>query len=465
MIPYLQPLKPMSRLATALSHIAIIGLICLGFNGCGGSGAGSTVYLGATIFDGTGAPPIYDAALLVSDGRIEAIGPEGEVRVPRGAQELRIDGMWIIPGLIDAHVHAANWTLSRFLSYGVTSVRSMGGDQEAMIALRDSVLIGSLLGPRMYISGAMIDGSSPTWPSATSVRSASEGRSAVDDRVLIDAAQVKIYTKIDRNLLAAIADEAQALQIPIAAHLGKVDAVTAAQMGVSSIEHMTGVVEATLANPSRLFSAHDNFFYGWKRTTRSWATLDSSALAGTAQSLAETGASIVPTLVLYETFAHLADADYVSGLDLSGVPQSVSDDWDVPDLIRRAQLTQSDYVVFRRARPIQDLFVKLFRDQNGNVAAGTDTPNQLIAPGASIHDELAFLVAAGLSTEDALLAATRNAARVIGVDSIGVLIPGNVADFVVLTADPLEDINNTRALDRIVYKGVSYHPAEFKLDW
>jgi len=244
-----------------------------------------------------------------------------------------------------------------------------------------------------------------------------------------------------------------------------VDAITATGLGVRSIEHMTGVVEATMVDPSSLFRAHRSFFEGWKRSTRSWATLDSADLDATAQAIVGSGATIVPTLVLYETYAHMADDDYVSGLDLSGVPQSVRDDWNVPDLIRRAQLSQGDYGVFRRSRPKEDLFVRLYRNHNGNVVAGTDTPNQLLAPGASLHDELALLVAAGLSTREALLTATRNAAVVLGVDSIGVLAAGKVADFVVLTGDPMDDIHNTRTVDRVVFKGVSYHPDELKLEW
>ena len=449
----------------SLFCIAFAGVACFGLGACSGSGAGTTAYLGATVFDGTGAPPIFDAVIVVADGHIEAIGTDDMVKVPRGALEMRLDGKWVVPGLIDSHVHAASWALNRFLAYGVTSVRSMGGPQDEMVALRDSVSLGSLIGPRMYISGAMIDGNPATWPGATAARTGAEARSAVDNRVLIGASLVKVYTKVNRAILAEITDEAEALEIPVAAHLGMVDAITATRMGVTSLEHMTGVVEATLDDPSRLYRAHASFWEGWKRTTRSWASLDSASLDATARAIVETGATIVPTLVLYETYAHLADDAYVSGLDLSGVPQSVRDEWNVPDLIRRAQLTQGDYGVFRRSRPKEDLFARLYQHHNGNIAAGTDTPNQLLAPGASLHDELALLVAAGLSPREALLAATRNAARVLGVDSIGVLAAGNAADFVVLTGDPLADINNTRTIDRVVFKGVSYHPDEFKLEW
>ena len=155
MTRYLQPLA------------LIAGLACLSLSACGGSGEGKIAYLGASIWDGTGTPPILDAVLLVADGQIEAIGTEDEVRVPRGAQELRVDGRWIIPGLIDSHAHATNWAMTRFLTYGVTSVRGMGGDQTAVVALRDSVLVGALAGPRLFISGSMIDGSPATFSDAT----------------------------------------------------------------------------------------------------------------------------------------------------------------------------------------------------------------------------------------------------------------------------------------------------------
>lgn len=441
------------------------GLACLSLAACGGSGEGKIAYLGANVWDGTGAPPILDAVILVADGHIEAVGPEGTVRVPRGTQERRVDGKWIIPGLIDSHVHASDWTLTRFLTYGVTSVRNMGGNQRTMVALRDSVMSGLLAGPRLFLSGPIIDGSPATWPDATGVTSTSEARGAVDDVVLIEATQVKVYTKIDRDMLAAIADEAKALQIPIAAHLGMVDAVTAAEMGVRSIEHITGVVESTMPDPSRLFRAHTDFFTGWKQAGRAWASLDSADLDGTAAELVAADAVIVPTLVLYETYAHLADDVYVSGLDLEGVPQSVRDDWDVPDLIRRARMSQTDFRGFSRSRPVQDLFVRLYRGHGGSVAAGTDTPNQLLAPGASLHDELTLLVNAGMSSKEALLSATRNAARLLGVDSIGVLATGKAADFVVLTGDPLANIQNTRTVERVVLGGTGFNPAELRLEW
>jgi imidazolonepropionase-like amidohydrolase len=421
--------------------------------------------VGATVFDGTGAPPILDAVIIVSDGRIEEIGPPDLVKVPARALELRLDGRWVIPGLIDAHVHLESWSLARFLAYGVTSVRALGGDHDQVVALRDSVLLGALPGPRVYISGPMVDGRPATWPGATEVQNANAARRAVDDRVLIGAAQVKVYTKLNRRLLEPLVDEATALQIPVAAHLGKVDALTAAQLGVRSLEHMSGVVEATLADPTRLYRAHDDFFAGWKMFERSWVTLDSADQHRVARALAATDVTVVPTLVLHEAYGHLDDGEYIAQLDLAGVPQSVREAWDIPDLIERAGISSRDFTVFRSSRPAQDRFLRLFRRAGGAVAAGTDAPNQLLAPGASLHRELELLVAAGLSNEEALLAATREAATVLNSDSIGVLKAGASADLLVLDGDPLADIANVRLIERIVLRGVSFHPDEFKSDW
>jgi imidazolonepropionase-like amidohydrolase len=441
----------------------LVPLVAFPLTGCPQPGKGKTAYVGATVIEGTGAPAVPNAVILVSEGHIQALGTADEVKVPRGAEVLHLEGRWIIPGLIDGHAHAERWTLGPYLSYGVTTIRDMGGVQDSVVFLREDVRNGTVDGPRLYISGAMIDAAPATWPSATAVRTPMDARRAVDNRVgAIDATQIKVYTKITRRLLEAVLDEAKALQTPVAAHLGKVDALTAARLGVRSLEHMSGVVEATLPNPAPLFAAHDDFFAGWNLEEQSWARLDSAGLDRTAHALAETGVAIVPTLVLHEAWAHLDDQAYIASLDLSGVPQAMRDGWNVPDLIRRAGLRAADFPALQRSRPNQDLFVRLFRRAGGLVVAGSDSPNQLLPPGASLHRELRLLVAAGLSPEQALLAATRDAARLLGVDSIGVIKPGGVADFVVLGADPLADIANIDQVERVVAYGFQYDPRQLR---
>jgi imidazolonepropionase-like amidohydrolase len=441
--------------------VLVIALLAAACN----PGKGSTAYVGATLWDGSGGPPIADAVIVVADGRIQAVGSSDAVRVPRGAEEVRLDGKWIVPGLIDAHTHVARWTLPRLLAYGVTSVRDVGGQNDSVFALRDEADLGGLTGPRLFVAGAMIDRAPATWPGAVGVRNANEGRRAVDDRTLRNASLAKVHARVDVTLLAAILDEAKTVQLPVAAHLGKVDAVTAARMGVTSIEHLTGVVEASVRDRTPLVRAHDQFFTGWKAVGRAWASLDSARLDQTARTLKDAGTAMVPTLVLHEAVGRLTDDAFIANLDLSGVPEVVRAGWDIPGLLRMADFGPNDLAALRRSRPAQDLFVRLFKHAGGLIAAGSDTPGHLLAPGASLHDELALLTRAGLTPAEALLAATRDAARVIGVDSIGVVREAAVADFVVLTASPLDDIANTRKIEAVAVRGVLRRSSELRGMW
>jgi imidazolonepropionase-like amidohydrolase len=217
---------------------------------------------------------------------------------------------------------------------------------------------------------------------------------------------------------------------------------------------MSGVPEAAMADPSALYAAHRRaFFAGWTAFERSWASLDSASLARVAQTLAEKKVWIIPTLVLHDTFSRLDDSVVVQDSMLRYVPESERRRWDVPDMIARAGWQEADYEAFRRSRPNQDLFLRLFAAAGGRIAAGTDASNQLLIPGYSEHRELELLVAAGLTPRDALLAATRNVAQLLGVDSIGRIAPGKVGDLIVLRRDPMSRIRNTLAMDQIMVGG------------
>jgi imidazolonepropionase-like amidohydrolase len=440
-----------------------VALAAAGVVACPSPGKGKTAYVGATLLDGTGAAAMANSVIIVAGGHIEAVGPADVLDVPRGAAVVDLAGRWVIPGLIDGHAHVERWALPLYLAYGVTTVRDLGGVQDSVIFLRDDVNSGTATGPRLFVSGAMIDGTPATYASATAARTPNDARRAVGNRVLIGASQVKIYTKIDRRLLEPLMDEAKALETPVAAHLGRVDAITAARLGVRSIEHLSGVVAASVPNAAPLLRAHDSFLTGWNLEERTWARLDSAALDRTARALARAGVAMVPTLALHDAWGHLADTSYLAGLDLTALPPAAREAWDIPGLVRRARIAPADYDAFRRSRPNQDRFVRLFHRAGGQVVAGSDSPNQLLPPGASLHRELRLLVFAGLSPQDALLSATREPARLLGAaDTLGVVRPGGVADFVVLTADPLADIANLALIETVVVFGVAYDPRALK---
>ena len=425
-------------------------------------GEGKLAFVGGNVWDGSGTPPILDAVIIVAGDSIEAIGPPDAVKVPRGAELRRLDGKWIIPGLIDAHAHTEQWMLGRLLANGVTAVRDAGGWQDSIVALRDAIALGSILGPRLFIAGAVIDGIPPSLPSAQGVRTPVQARRAIDNRRgEIDASHAMISTKITRPILQALVDEAKVLRLPVGAHLGRVDAVTAARDGISVIEHLSGIVEASVPDPAPYFRAHRNFDAGWKAFLHGWNRLDSARIDRTARTLADIGVAVVPTLFNQTTFAHLNDQAFIDSLDLGGVPDSIRQAWAIPALIRRAALRRSDFSAFRRSLDRQRLFVRRFHAARGLIAAGSNTPFPLLAPGRSLHREIAALVQAGLSTREALQSATRNAAALLDAPELGTLHAGGAADFLVLNGNPLENIGNLDGIDLVIFRGIVYAPEDF----
>ena len=138
---------------------------------------------------------------------------------------------------------------------------------------------------------------------------------------------------------------------------------------------------------------------------------------------------------------------------------------DVAGLRRRAGWGRADFAAFRRSRPRQNQFVREFQRAGGLIAAGSDAANQLLVPGASLHEELALLVAAGLTPLDAIAAATRRAAQLLRADSLGQLAPRKVADLLVLNGNPAADITATRDIAWVMIRGRIIHPDSLRKTW
>ena len=437
--------------AIRASLVALLALAPL--SGCHRKPVDGVALVGAAVFDGVSPYLKRDMVIVVRKDTIAAIGTRSQVQIPKDLPVVMLDGKYVIPGLIDGHVHVQPWTLDRFVAEGVTAVRDVHGQLDTIMHLREQAQLNSYLSPRIYAAGAMIDGVPATYGDAFSVKDGDEARKAVDKLAVTGVDFVKVYTGLDEPLLRAVLDEAKTFGLKVTAHLGAVDAITAGEMGVWAIEHMSGVPEAAKADPKLDAAFKAGFFPGWTAFERAWAGLDSASLARVAQRLVAEQVTLIPTLVLHDTFSRLDDPALAADSALRAVPDSEIVRWNVPGMVRRAGWTQEDFTAFRAARANQDLFVRLYRAAGGRVVAGTDAANQMLIPGTSLHRELALLVAAGFLPSDALYAATRDAARLLGADSIGVLAVGRKADLVVLGADPVLDIGNLRSVERVMLRG------------
>jgi imidazolonepropionase-like amidohydrolase len=440
------------------ARISLHGVLALLVIGCHPPGEGVIALEGATLIDGLGGPPVADALLLIKQGHVQAVARVSEIPVPRGAQRVNLIGKTIIPGLIDAHARVEPWAGPRYLAWGVTTVRDLGARGDSALALKNDFDLGTLLGPRMFTSGPMIDGQPPTNPTATGVATGAAARKAVDRRAVTGADYVEIHTKMTAALLRPLMDEATTLQLAVAAQPGQTDAVTAARAGVASIEQLAGVVQAAVRNPAPYFRAHDHFLSGWAMEEAAWGLLDSATIARTAQALARTHVAIVPTLVQHEMLSRLNDSTLRTRPTMADLPAAAAGVRDVGGLLTRSGWRPADFAAFRRARPRQDQFVREFKRAGGLVAAGTDAASELLVPGAALHDELELLVAAGFTRLEALTAATRKAAELLRADSLGRLVPGAVADLVVLNSNPADDIAATRDIAWVMTRGRIVYP-------
>src|SRR5467141_2259702 len=419
---------------------------------------------GATLIDGTGGPPKPDVLIIIRNGHIEAIARVNEIPIPKSAERVNLVGKTIIPGLIDAHAHVERWAAGRYVVWGVTTVRDLHGGTDTVLTLKNDLNLGSILGPRMFSAGAMIDGTPTTYPNATGVATPDQARRAVDHHAVAGVDYLKVYTKITPSLLRPLIDEANKLRLPVAAHLGKTDALTAARVGVVSIEHMAGVVQAATGDPTYA-NAYSSFLTGWTTEEKGWATLDSSTVARTARALAQTRVAIVPTLVVHDMLARLDNPILLTRPGMEDVPESAQSVRSVPGLLRRTGWRSADFDAFRRSRRRQDQFVREYKRAGGAIAAGSDAANQLLIPGLSLHEEMSLLVAAGLTPLEAITAATRKGAQLLRADSLGLLAPGKVADLVVLDGDPIKGIAATRRIASVMVRGRLIQPDSLRATW
>jgi imidazolonepropionase-like amidohydrolase len=421
---------------------------------------------GATLIDGSGGPPKTDALILIKDGAIKAVARVNEIKVPRGAQRIDVVGKTIIPGLVDAHAEVERWALPRYLAWGVTAVRDIQSPDDSGYAIKKDLDLGSILGPRMYTAGPAIDGLATTLAGATAVAGDEEARQAVDQRAVAGADFVTVYTKITPELLHAIVDEASTLRLRVAARAGKIDALAAARAGVSSIEQLSGVVASAVGDPTPYLRAYDLFYAGLTMEESGWASLDSSTVARVARALAATRVALVPTLVEHETFSRLDDPALLQRLGMGDVPaDSGNRVRAVATLLQRSGWRAADFAAFRRGRARQDQFVREFKAAGGLIAAGTDADNVLLVPGAAMHEELGLLVALGFSPIDAITTATRHGAQVLGADSLGMVVPGKVADLVVLNRNPSEDVSATQDIAWVMIRGRVVRPDSLRAQW
>lgn len=418
-----------------------------------------------TVIDVSGGSAQPDMTVVTDEGHIVAVGSSAGLKPPAGARIVPAPGKYLIPGLWDMHVHTVfgDWlprnervTLPLFVANGVTGVRDMGGDLAVLKEWRAAIVAGRLLGPRMIIAGPMLDGPVPRFPSSAPVATPADARRIVDELQAQGVDFIKIQSFIPRDGYFAAADEAKKLGISFVGHVpDAVRASEASEAGQKSIEHFTGIFEGAS-------TIEDQLITGPKSLGVNVKTFDAERARKVVELMAKNQTWQVPTLVWERGQWLVDDIDKTHDPLTKYAPHAWKDrTW--PMFVKDIMETMdTDPLPVRRQFVQMELDMTLAMLRAGvPFMAGTDTAAGVhVFPGFSLHEELALFVKAGLTPLQALQTATLNPARFLGrVADMGTVAEGKVADLVLLDANPLDDINNTRRIRGVLLAGRYFNRA------
>jgi len=384
-------------------------------------------------------------------------------------------GKFLIPGLWDFHVHLTfddNFTDSMpalFLSYGITSVRDTGGLMHKMLPVVEKMRSKDAVAPRVFFSGPLLDGDFVVYDGESrpeiGVRNSTpdEARAAIAELAAQGVDFIKIYEMVSPAVFDAMIETANELGLPIDSHVPLSMRARVAGPSVDSIEHLRNIEMDCASNAAELHETrlelleNPNGMPGAELRS-SLHSLQRLPAIGTYdeeqcdQTLAALGSTMqVPTLRLgaFSLARPFRRDDWEAAL--SRIPPKVREEWQASaNSMEQVQeyIEFGEWAIFLTGR---------MNSRGIPIGAGTDTPILLAIPGYSLHSELEFLVRAGLSPLEALGSATVRPAEYFALqDEIGTIDPGKKADLVLLDANPLQDIANTKKISGVVTKGVYY---------
>lgn len=412
----------------------------------------STLIRDVTVIDCAGHASQPGMSVLISGERITAVASKTRVKIPPNTEIIDGRNKYLIPGLWNMHVHLGAYpdgkaALRKYLAEGITGVRDMGSPLDDILQLRQETNSGTILGPRMVVAGPIIQGPLPfEMPVFISVNNITAARDSVNMLQRRGVDFIKVQDAIPEDIYNAIASQSRLNRIPFVGHIPPtILPEEASDAGQHSIEHLGGRFWGSLIGmSSRESELHANEIQMYQ---------DILAALGRKQA--------PPVSNMRSSFTKAVVESYASQKAKALIDRfRRNDTWQCPTLVvlhtlwadNEAKYTPEDLLWADRLLKKETELVAMMQKAGLGILAGTD-----LAPGTkngTIHDELAYLVDAGLTPIQALETATRNAAKFLGkLDEVGTIQTGKAADLLLLDANPLEDIHNTERISVVISRG------------
>jgi hypothetical protein len=425
------------------------------------------------LIDGSGGDPIKDAVIVIDGTRVKAVGKKGAVNIPQGARMIQARDKTAFPGLIDSHVHYKEWQGELYLNHGVTTALAIGSEPiEWIVAQKEGIAKNKIVGPRIFAAGPHINspregerGQRSARDSISRLRfevqakNAEEAKKAVRELHAQGAEIIKIFEDATPEVIRAATEEARKLGLPAGGH--SIDVFMSGENGFTFIEHSHAIVATSIKDDKKRQELHN------RRTSRRnplptpefhyFAEPENfdEIVRFMVQRNIHWGPTIATTwraLTPKRDQHKQQELQFLRQPSLAYIPSyfraNVENHFDAIEKITDQEFLKRCHVGYEKLGE----FIRRFVKAGGKIHMGSD-PNSVL-PALGVHTEMEMLVDMGLRPMEALLAATRNPAEMIGKgNELGVIKPGSFADLVVVDGNPLQDITKTRNIKMVFKEG------------
>jgi len=422
------------------------------------------------LIDGTGAAPVEDQTIVLSEGKIQSIGPSNSAKIPAGARTVDLSGYSILPGLVGMHDHMffpmggsppmySNMGSSfprLYLALGVTTIRTTGSVAPyADLEIKRLIDSGKILGPKIHVTAPYLEGRGSFTPVMHELTGPEDARKMVNYWADLGATSFKAYMNITRDELRAVVEEAHKRNLKVTGHLCSIGFREAAELGIDNLEHGL-MVDSEFVPDKKPDQCPPG---GAVSTSLRQLDLNGAAAKDTIQSLVSKNVAITSTLPVFEAAgAPLAQTGIgaASAILNPRVFSVMSVDARVRYLQSRARVSsESNYVALLKKMME---FERMFVQAGGLLIAGLDpTGNGGVVAGFGDLREVELLVEAGFSPVDAIKIASLNGAKFLGEDArIGSVAVGKQADLMVVKGNPAANISDIEKVEMVFKDGVGY---------